>query len=162
MPTRRNNHKQPVDNQPVDAIAILKADHQRVRDLFQEYTVARDPRAQRVIAEEACTEIEIHAQMEEEILYPAVEDAVEVDRQEFVEDSLREHQAMKDVIRELRDMSPDDTQFEAKFHELQVLVEYHMAKEETDMFPLAEEALAEDLHKMTAEMQELKKELLES
>jgi len=64
-----------------------------------------------VIAEEACTEIEMHAQMEEEIVYPAVEDAVEVDRQEFVEDCLREHQAMKDVIRELRDMSPDDSQF---------------------------------------------------
>jgi hemerythrin-like domain-containing protein len=147
---------------PIDAIAMLKADHQRVRDLFQEYDAARDPRAQRVIAEEACTEIDIHAQMEEEIFYPAVEDAVEVDRQELVEDSLREHQAIKDVIRELREMGPDDTQFDAKFCELQVLVEYHVAKEEADMFPLAKEALAEDLDEMSAEMQELKKELMAS
>jgi len=137
---------------------MLKEDHQRVRDLFQEYAVAQDPRAQRVIAEEACTEIELHAQVEEEILYPAVEDAVEVERQEFVEDSLREHQAMKDVIRELRDMGPDDPHFDAMFHELQVLVEYHVTKEEADMFPLAQEALAEDLDEMSAEMQELKKE----
>jgi hemerythrin-like domain-containing protein len=141
---------------------MLTEDHQRVRDLFQEYAVARDPRAQRVIAEEACTEIELHAQMEEEIFYPAVEDAIEVDRQELIEDSLREHQAMKDVIRELREMGPDDTQFAAKFHELQLLVEYHVAKEEVEMFPLAQEALAADLDAMSAEMQELKKALMAS
>src|SRR5439155_664722 len=55
---------------PIDALAMLKADHQRVRDLFQEYAVTPDPQAQRVLAEEACTEIDLHAQMEEEILYP--------------------------------------------------------------------------------------------
>jgi hemerythrin-like domain-containing protein len=155
MPTRRNDHKQPADAQRVDAMAMLQEDHQRVRDLFQEYDAARDPRAQRVIAEEACTEIELHAQMEEEIFYPAVEEAIEVDQQELVEDSLREHQAMKDVIRELREMGPDDPQFAAKFHELQVLVEHHVAKEDAEMFPLAQEALAEDLDEMSAEMQEL-------
>jgi hemerythrin-like domain-containing protein len=162
MPAHCHNRKQPVDDQLVDAIAMLKEDHQRVRDLFQEYDAARDPRAQRVIAEEACTEIELHAQVEEEIVYPAVEDTVEVDRQEFVEDSLREHQAMKDVIRELRDMGPDAPQFAATFHELQVLVEYHVAKEEADMFPLAEEELAEDLYEMKEEMQELKADLQDS
>jgi hemerythrin-like domain-containing protein len=162
MPAHRQNRKQPVDDQPIDAIAMLKEDHQRVRDLFQEYEAARDPRAQRVIAEEACTEIELHAQMEEEIFYPAVEDAVEVDQQELVEDSLREHQAMKDVIRELREMGPDDPQFATKFHELQVLVERHVAKEEAEMFPHAQEALAEDLDEMSAEMQELQQELMAS
>jgi hemerythrin-like domain-containing protein len=162
MPTRRNNQNQPGADHPGDALAMLKEDHQRVRDLFQEYAVARDPRAQRVIAEEACTEIELHAQVEEEIFYPAVEDAIEVDRQEMVEDSLRKHQAMKDVIRALRDMGPDDPHFAATFHELQVLVEYHVAKEEADMFPLAQEALAEDLDEMREEMQELKKEWMAS
>jgi iron-sulfur cluster repair protein YtfE (RIC family) len=162
MPTRPNNHKPPGDAHPGDALARVHEDHQRVRDLFQDYARAHDPRAQRVIAEEACTEIDIHAQMEEEIFYPAVEDAVEVDRQELVEDSLREHQAIKDVIRELREMSPDDTQFDAKFHELQVLVEYHVAKEEAEMFPLAEQALAEDLDEISAEMQELKQALMAS
>jgi hemerythrin-like domain-containing protein len=100
--------------------------------------------------------------MEAEIFYPAVEDAIEVDRQELIEDSLREHQARKDVIRELREIGPDDTQCDAKFHELQLLVEYHVAKEEAEMFLLAQEALAEDLDAMSAEMQELKKELMAS
>jgi len=147
---------------PIDALAMLKADHQRVRDLFQEYAVTPDPQAQRVLAEEACTEIDLHAQMEEEIFYPAVEDAVDVDQQEMVEDSLREHQAIKDVMRELRDMGPDDTQFDAKVHELQVLVAHHVANEEAAMFPLAEEALAAHLDTMSAEMQALKKEMLAS
>ena len=111
-----------------------------------------------MIAEEACTEIDIHTQMEEEIFYPAVEEA-EVHQQQLVEDSLGEHQAMKNLIRELRDMAPDDTQFAAKFHALQVLVEQHVAKEEAEMFPLAKEALAEDLTEMKDAMQELKAEL---
>ncbi|HEY5868636.1 MAG TPA: hypothetical protein VI542_24270 [Candidatus Tectomicrobia bacterium] len=86
MPTRRNDHTQPGDAQPGDAITMLQEDHQRVRDLCQEYAMARDPRAQRGIAEEACTELELHAQVEEE-------------RQACVEDSHRDHQAMKGVIR---------------------------------------------------------------
>jgi hypothetical protein len=65
MPAHRHDRKQ-----PVDAIAMLKEDQQRVRDLFQACDAARDPRVQRVIAEEACTEIEIYAQMEEEIRVP--------------------------------------------------------------------------------------------
>jgi hypothetical protein len=59
-------------------------------------------------------------------------------------------------------MGPDDTQFAAKFHELQLLVEYHVAKEEAEMFPLAAQALAENLGEMSAEMQELKKALMAS
>jgi hemerythrin-like domain-containing protein len=84
---------------------------------------------------------------------------VEVERQEFVEDSLREHQAMKEVIRALRDMGPEDPHFDGTFHELQALVEYHVTKEEADMFPLAHEALAEDLDEMKDAMQELKADL---
>ena len=86
-------------------------------------------------------------------------DAVEVERHECVEDSLREHQAMKEVMRALREMGPDDTQFAAKFHALQVLVEQHVAKEEAEMFPLAQEILAEDLDEMKDAMQELKADL---
>jgi hypothetical protein len=157
MPTRRHDHEH-----PGDAMALFQEDHQRVRDLFQDYAVAHDPRAQRVIAEEACTELDIHAQMEEAIFSPAVEDAVEVDRQEMVEDSLREHQAITDVMRALREMGPDDTQCDAPFRELQVLVEHHGAKAEADLLPLAQEARAEDLDEMSAEMYALQQELMAS
>jgi hemerythrin superfamily protein len=78
--------------QPEDAIAMLKADHQRVRDLFQEYEAAQDQQAKRDIAEEAFVELEKHAQLEEQIFYPAVEDETNEEGQEFVEESLKEHQ----------------------------------------------------------------------
>ncbi|HEY5868637.1 MAG TPA: hypothetical protein VI542_24275 [Candidatus Tectomicrobia bacterium] len=59
-------------------------------------------------------------------------------------------------------MGPDDPHFDATFHELQVLVEYQVTKEAADIFPVAKEALAEDLHEMREEMQELKKEWMAS
>src|SRR5262249_28012292 len=82
MSTRRHDHKLSANAHTGDAITMLQEDHQRVRDLFQKYDASRDPRVQRVIAEEACTELEIHTQMEEEIFYPAVAEAREVDRHE--------------------------------------------------------------------------------
>jgi hemerythrin superfamily protein len=92
--------------QPEDAIAMLKADHQRVRDLFQEYEAAQDQQAKRDIAEEAFVELEMHAQLEEQVFYPAVEDETDEQGQELVEESLQEHQAVKDLIEELREMGP--------------------------------------------------------
>src|SRR5215510_7093603 len=93
--------------QPEDAIAMLKADHQRVRDLFQEYEAAQDQQAKRDIAEEAFVELEMHAQLEEQVFYPAVEEETDEQGQELVEESLEEHQTVKDIIQELREMGPD-------------------------------------------------------
>jgi hemerythrin superfamily protein len=104
--------------QPEDAIAMLKADHQRVRDLFQEYEAAQDQQAKRDIAEEAFVELEMHAQLEEQVFYPAVEDETDEQGQELVEESLQEHQAVKDLIEELREMGPDAKAFDTKFKEL--------------------------------------------
>jgi hemerythrin-like domain-containing protein len=155
MATRRN------DPQPEDAIAMLKEDHRRVRDLFQEYEAATDPRTKRELAEEACTELETHAQLEEQIFYPAVNDETE-NGQELVQEAIQEHQTVKDLIAVLREMGPDNHEFDAKFHELIRHVEHHVEEEENEMFPLAEEELEEDMQDLRNEMQELKQEILAS
>jgi hemerythrin superfamily protein len=103
---------------PKMLFAMLKADHQRVRDLFQEYEAAQDQQAKRDIAEEAFVELEMHAQLEEQVFYPAVEDETDEQGQELVEESLQEHQAVKDLIEELREMGPDAKAFDTKFKEL--------------------------------------------
>lgn len=159
---KRNNAKR--DNgmgRSEDAIAMLKADHQRVRDLFQEYQAASAPRAKRELAEEACTELEIHAQLEEQIFYPTVNEETD-EGPELVKESLAEHQTMKQLIEELRDMGPDNQAFDAKFKELIRNVEHHVEEEENDMFPLAAAELAEDMDEITQEMQELKQEIMAS
>jgi len=148
--------------QPEDAIAMLKADHQRVRDLFQEYEAAQDQQAKRDIAEEAFVELEMHAQLEEQVFYPAVEDETDEQGQELVEESLQEHQAVKDLIQELREMDPDAKAFDAKFKELVRNVEHHVEEEESQMFPLAEDQLADEVEELMDEMQELKEQLLAS
>jgi hemerythrin-like domain-containing protein len=140
---------------------MLKADHRRVRDLFQEYAATTDPRIKRELAEEACVELETHAQLEEQIFYPAVNEDSD-GGPELVQEALHEHQQVKDLITALRGMGADNQQFDSTFRELIQHVEHHVEEEETQMFPLAEQDLAEDLDELKDEMQELKKDLLAS
>ena len=153
MPSRRNDQEH-----PADAIAMLKADHQKVRDLFQHYEATRDPSAKREVAEQVFIELETHAQLEENVFYPAVNEETE-DGPALVKESLAEHEMMKNLIQDLRSMDPEPTEFDAKFRALLQHVEHHVAEEEAEMFPLAEEELEEDMKDLRDEMQELKKEL---
>jgi hemerythrin-like domain-containing protein len=156
MSTRRNHQEQ-----PADAIAMLKADHQRVRDLFAQYEATRDPSAKRNVAEHVFIELETHAQLEENVFYPAVNDETD-EGPALVKESLHEHETVKHLIQELRSMAQDTEEFDAKFQELIQRVEHHVEEEETAMFPLAEEELEEDMEDLGDEMQELKKELMTS
>jgi hemerythrin superfamily protein len=92
--------------QPKDAIALLKADHQKVRQLFAEYDAAGDRATRRSVATLVFVELETHAQLEEHVFYPAVNEETE-DGPELVTDSLEEHQTMKQLIQELRAIGPD-------------------------------------------------------
>ena len=153
MPSRQNDHAQ-----PADAIALLKADHQRVKDLFAQYEAAASVATKRTLAEHVFVELETHAQLEENVFYPAVNE--ETDKgPELVQESLSEHETVKHLIQELRSMAQDTDAFDAKFQELIQHVAHHVEEEEAAMFPLAEEELAEDLTEMKDEMQELKADL---
>jgi hemerythrin-like domain-containing protein len=144
---------------PTDAIALLKADHQRVRDLFSQYEAADNVESKRSLADQVFTELDMHAQLEENVFYPAVNEETD-EGPELVKESLSEHEMVKNLIQELRGMAHDTDEFDAKFQELMDNVEHHVAEEEAAMFPLAEQELSEDLDEMMAEMQELKADLL--
>src|SRR2546421_5114750 len=156
MATRNNKR-----GQPKDAIAMLKADHQKVRKLFEEYQAAIDRETRRSVASLVFVELETHAQLEENVFYPAVNEETD-DGPELVKESLEEHQTMKALIQALRDMGPDNKAFDTKFKELIRNVEHHVEEEEREMFPLAEEELEEDMEDLLEEMQELKEQLLTS
>ena len=82
MPSRRNDHEH-----PADAIAMLKADHQRVKDLFAQYEATSNPDTKRTLAEQVFVELETHAQLEENIFYPAVNEDTD-EGPELVKESL--------------------------------------------------------------------------
>jgi len=153
MPSRQNDHAQ-----PSDAIAMLKADHQRVRDLFSQYEATSNQATKRTLAEQVFMELETHAQLEEHIFYPAVNEGTD-EGPELVKESVQEHQTVKKLIQELQGMAHDTDEFDAKFQELMNNVEHHVEEEEAEMFPLAEDELAEDLDEMKDDMQELKADL---
>jgi hemerythrin-like domain-containing protein len=153
MPSRQNDHAQ-----PADAIAMLKADHQRVKDLFAQYEAADNVATKRTLADQVFRELDTHTQLEENVFYPTVNEETD-EGPELVKESLEEHQTMKQLIMELRDMGHDTDAFDAKFHELIQNVEHHVEEEEAEMFPLAEQELADDLDEMSEEMQELKADL---
>ena len=153
MPSRQHNQAQ-----PADAIAMLKADHQRVKDLFAQYEATSNLETKRTLAEQVFVELETHAQLEENVFYPAVNE--ETDKgPELVKESLSEHETVKTLMQALRSMAHDTEEFDAKFQELIQHVTHHVEEEEAEMFPLAEEELAQDLTELKDEMQELKAKL---
>ena len=110
-----------------DAIALLKADHRAVEELFEKFEKASDYERKRKLAEEICLELSVHAQIEEEIFYPACEGKVDED---LLKESYVEHDGAKVLIAEISKGSPDDDFYDAKVKVLQEEIEHHVQEEE--------------------------------
>ena len=143
--------------QPENAIEWLKADHRRVNNLFQQYETTPDLTRQRHIAEQAFTELDMHAQLEEDIFYPAFEEAADDEGKDLVEAFLQEHMLVQQMMAEL--LALQGAEFHRKFQELMEAVRDHVHEEETEMFPEAERILAEDMEDVLTEMQTLQDQL---
>jgi hemerythrin superfamily protein len=132
----------------------LKQDHAKVKKLFDK-TETADDREQKRIFSQIKTELEIHAQIEENIFYPAMQrhDGLK----ELVADSLKEHNAMKRLLQEMGTLS-DREDFEDKLEELIDNVEHHAEdEEEGKMFPKVRELVsASELQKLGAQLQAAK------
>jgi hemerythrin-like domain-containing protein len=149
-------------SRPKNAIAMLRADHQKVRQLFRAYRTTKDQATQWEIALHIFDELEVHAQLEEVVFYQAVEEETTSLGKRLVQASLEEHQEALALIQDLRGLAPGFPEFETKFQALVLTVEHHMTEEETEMFPLAEAEVAEDLQDLRDEMLHLKTHLLAS
>jgi iron-sulfur cluster repair protein YtfE (RIC family) len=146
--------------QPADAIEMLKADHRRVRALFQRYNETDDQAMRQGIVAELFVELELHTQLEETVFYPAFADETNQQGQDLVAASLEDHEEIDVLVEELRGLEADQEAFAAKFQELRTKVEQHVQEEESQMFPQAEQALQEQLEELRDEMQEIKEHLL--
>jgi len=110
-----------------DAIALLKADHRKVEELFEKFEKARDAGRKKALAQEICTELCVHATIEEEIFYPACKGKVEDD---LMNESYVEHDGAKVMIAELLASSPDDEFYDAKMTVLSEEIKHHVKEEE--------------------------------
>ena len=147
------------DEGPVKATDLLKKDHDKVRDLFKRYDEANGA-ARAAIVAEVSRELTVHAAIEEEIFYPAMQKSRESDTLKMVRESFEEHKIVKTLIQELAETSPKDPQFDAKFTVLKENVEHHADEEERDLFPDAESQLGDErLLSLGSELQDRKEEL---
>ena len=141
-----------------DAVALLKADHRTVEDLFAKFEKASGDGRKKSLAEEICKELTIHAQIEEEIFYPACEGKVEED---LLKEAYVEHDGAKMLIREIEAGGPDDEFYDANVKVLSEEIEHHVKEEEQrveGMFAQARKA-GLDMDALGAQLAARKEEL---
>lgn len=139
------------------ATQLVRKDHADVLALFHRYRATVPPRMKRGLVRSACLALEVHAQVEEDILYPAVR---EVSTSEFLRKAVTEHDELRRLIGQLRDMDPADARYDATFMELMRDVMHHMADEETSFLPEAERVLRGRLGELGAQMVQRRMALL--
>jgi hemerythrin superfamily protein len=110
-----------------DAIALLKADHRVVEDLFAKFEAAKGDGQKRKLAQQICLELTVHTKIEEDIFYPACEGAVEED---LINEAYVEHDGAKVLIAEIEGGGPDDQFYDAKVKVLSEMIEHHVKEEE--------------------------------
>ena len=142
---------------PQEATALLRADHHKVSQLFTEYKHAKTNAKKKSIVSQICTELSVHAQIEEEIFYPAVKKALH--DTELVPEATVEHASLKDLIAQVEGIEPDGEMYDAKITVLSEYVKHHVKEEQNEMFPKAR-ATDLDMVELGAKMAERKAELL--
>ncbi len=144
-----------------DAEKLLKADHRKVEQLFQQYKSAKDDTDKKAeLAQQICNELIVHTKLEEEIFYPACrEKDVEDDS---LDEAQVEHDGAKVMIAELIEGSPDDDYYDAKVTVLSEYIKHHVGEEEKasdGIFAKARKA-GVDMNALGSRIQARKTELL--
>jgi hypothetical protein len=130
------------------ATDMIRRDHSKVVAAFHRYDLGAKPHAKRALVNTVCLAIEVHARIEEEIFYPALQD---IDAA-MVEKSFPEHAHLHELIAELRSMDPASADFDLRFMELMRNVLHHVADEETTLLPEAERVLGSRVNELGRRM----------
>jgi hemerythrin superfamily protein len=160
--TRRAPTGKTASKSQKDAIKLLTDDHAKVKKLFREYeklTKKEDQEGKEELAQQICKELTIHAQLEEEIFYPAAREAIKDD--DLLNEALVEHSSAKDLISEIKSMKIEDPMYDAVVTVLGEYVNHHVQEEEEKMFPKVQKSKM-DLEGIGNEIAERKKELMDS
>jgi len=145
------------------ATTMLKSEHDEVRQLFKEFESASEGArsSRKRIADEVSQKLDVHAQIEEKIFYPACRNLQDEEARKMVGESVEEHLIVKRLISELAGLDASDETFESKFTVLKENVEHHADEEERDLFPIAEKELGDErLEELGTQMAQLKQRLM--
>ncbi len=157
-----------------DACELLDADHIATKHLFVEYarlafagagtearagarTASRTPDGRTALARKICSELTVHAQIEEEIFYPALREVIDVP--ELLDEAQAEHQQAKELIAQIEAMADGDAAMDDLVSQLARAVENHVKEERDLLFPKARAAADLDLDELGARMKERQQEL---
>lgn len=157
--TRKKSSKAKVARRPQDAIALLKADHALVDDLFGQFDKARNDDRKQTIAQRICMELKIHTSLEEEIFYPAFREALPKE-DDLLDEAQVEHDSAKELIEQIEAGGPGDELWNAKVRVLGEYIKHHVKEEHTEMFPKARKTKL-DLKALGERMGERKEQLME-
>ncbi|HXK33321.1 MAG TPA: hemerythrin domain-containing protein, partial [Dehalococcoidia bacterium] len=142
-----------------DALSLIREDHRRVQDLFKEFENTDDRNRKRQIVQQCLQELQVHAIIEEEILYPAVRK--HTDAGELMNEAEEEHHVADLIMEEIAGMQPSNKNYDAKFMVLAENVRHHIREEEGEMLPKAAELGREMLQELGMELEQRKMELME-
>ncbi len=142
---------------PVDAIKLLKDDHKEVKAWFKQYEDIEDDGEKQALATRICQALTVHAQIEEEIFYPAVREAINDD--DLLDEAEVEHASAKQLISEIQAMKVGDRLFDAKILVLGEYVAHHIDEEESEMFPECRDSDL-DLKELGARLSKRKTQLM--
>jgi hemerythrin superfamily protein len=138
----------------MNALDLLKQDHQKVKDLFQQFDANNDQKANQAIVQSIKAELDIHAHVEESIFYPTLEDQNNDELIELVDESLGEHQQVKDLLKDIDGLKAHEQQLRSMMMELREKVQHHAEEEESELFPRVRKVLPkEKLERMGEEIE---------
>jgi hemerythrin superfamily protein len=143
-----------------DAIDLLMSDHKSVQQMFKQFDALKedgDDDQKSALVSKICLELTVHAQIEEEIFYPAVRDAIE--DSDLMDEAEVEHAGAKDLIAQLENADTDEEFYDAKVTVLGENINHHVKEEQDEMFPKVRKAKV-DTAALGARMFQRKQELM--
>ncbi|CAN7398377.1 hemerythrin domain-containing protein [Acidovorax sp. LjRoot117] len=155
----------PTSQRQKDVCDLLDADHKAVKKMFKDFDALTESKARSAtqsrldLARQICMELTVHAQVEEEIFYPAVRNAIK--ETDLIAEAEVEHQTAKDLIAQIEAAETADEEFNAKVKVLGEYIDHHVKEERNEMFPKARAAKKLDLVAMRDEVEARKQELMD-
>jgi iron-sulfur cluster repair protein YtfE (RIC family) len=141
----------------MDVFEMLKQDHRKVDGLFKQLEPTGDASTRQQLFTQLKQELDLHAQVEETILYPALKQSPKT--QDITEEAYEEHAEVKQLLAQMQQTPPSDARFDELLAELRDGVEHHVEEEESEMFVKAREALsAQQIEEITRRVQEAKQQ----